>query len=317
MKSYLILILLTIPVFANAQLKVKNGFEGMVQVGSIYVDKYEAPNIEGESPFVMFNYIEANNWCQARGKRLLSDSEWETVAGGPLAFPYVYGSTYNSLACNDTKTWIMPDQSLINMWPSVPDLNNINTFSELIDSVQNISSDAALSANHILYLYQADPSGSDTNCVGYNNVYDMNGNVLEWTQRSDGGIINFHGNLKGGYWSQSSTIQTSTTAHSDNFRYYNTGFRCAKDLITSVQSVNNNEKSAIYPNPASHYLDIRCHGQFPIIVIISSVYGQDILSANIKTEPARLDISGLVNGVYFIRITDKSGKSMEYKMLKY
>jgi hypothetical protein len=237
MKTYLILIGLFIPVIASTQVKENNKSAGMVKVGNIFVDKYEAPNIAGEVPFVMFTYIEAENWCLARGKRLLLDDEWELVAGGPLLLPYVYGTTYNSQICNDSKTWITYNQSLLNMWPIVPDLNNINTFSELIDTVKNISAGAVLSADHVLDLYQADTSGSDTNCVSYYGVYDLNGNVSEWTTRSDGGSPGFHGKLKGGYWAQSSTIQSGITSHGDNFRFYQTGFRCAKECINTTDTI--------------------------------------------------------------------------------
>jgi hypothetical protein len=231
MKTYLMIIGLLIPVFGFTQVNKTNEYDGMVKIGSIYVDKYEAPNTVGEVPFVMFTFTEAECWCQARGKRLLFDDEWELAAGGPLSLPYVYGVTYDSLLCNDNKNWISYDPALLNMWPSVPNLNNINTFSELIDSVINISSNASLSANHVLYLYQADTSGKDTSCVSYYRVIDMNGNVSEWTRRRDGGSPGFHGNLKGGYWAGSMTIQTNTTVHGDGFRFYQTGFRCAKDSV--------------------------------------------------------------------------------------
>jgi hypothetical protein len=309
MKTKLLLIAMIIPLIANSQVEKDNKIDGMIQIGNIWVDKYEAPNIPGEVPFVMFNYLESQNWCQARGKRLLTDDEWVMIAGGPLSLPYVYGSTYDSIACNDNKIWIMPDQSLINLWPSLPYLNNINTFSELIDSVQNTSSNASLSANHIMYLYQADTAGSNLNCVSYYGIFDMNGNILEWTTRSDSGSPGFHGNLKGGYWAQSSTIQTSSTTHGDAFRYYNTGFRCAKDsVITSIQTFKNNEEFIIYPNPTSQYLDINYNDRFPIMLKIISIYGQVISCANIKNEISRLDISNLIDGVYIIYILDRFGK---------
>ncbi|MCX6272641.1 MAG: SUMF1/EgtB/PvdO family nonheme iron enzyme [Bacteroidetes bacterium] len=284
MKTYLILIGLIIPIIAYSQVKENNEFEEMVKIGNIYVDKYEAPNIAGEVPFVMFNYIEADCWCQARGKRLLFDDEWVLVAGGPLSLPYVYGTTYNSLVCNDNKVWIAYNQSLLNLWPTISSLNNINTFSELIDSVINISAGASLSADHVLYLYQADTAGSDTSCVSYYGVYDMNGNVSEWTCRRDGGNPGFHGNLKGGYWAQSRTIQASTTSHGDAFRFYQTGFRCAKDFVcintTDTITVSNCDsytapdgtvyttsgiKTAVIPNAAG------CDSTIIIDLIVSSL----------------------------------------------
>lgn len=85
-------------------LKLNAQNDEMVKVGSIYVDKYEAPNVAGQQPLVMYSYIEAQNWCAARGKRLLFDDEWVSIAEGPSSLPYVYGLIYDSQICNDNKT---------------------------------------------------------------------------------------------------------------------------------------------------------------------------------------------------------------------
>jgi len=41
------------------------------------VDRYEAPNIEGAKPLVMQSAEDAVAWCEARGKRLCTEWEWE------------------------------------------------------------------------------------------------------------------------------------------------------------------------------------------------------------------------------------------------
>jgi len=299
MKILLIILGLTIPLIVNSQV------DGMVQIGNIYIDKYEAPNVEGETPFVMFTYNEAQCWCLARGKRLLFDDEWVIVAEGPDSLPYVYGNTYNSQVCNDSKTWISPDQSLLNLWPTISYLNNINSFDELIDSVLITSSDAAQSANHVVFLYQADTAGSDSGCYSYYGVFDLNGNVSEWTTRRDGGSPGFHGNLKGGYWSAPSTIQASITAHGDNFRYYQTGFRCAKDSTDlAIPTIKNNFSFSIYPNPTSDKITISMSKiSNETQVSISDIQGKQILNTVFHNKKVfELNVSNFAKGIYLIKI---------------
>jgi hypothetical protein len=317
MKKILILLALSLPLIVQTQVIHPDTAAGeMLQVGNFYVDKYEAPNIQGEQPFVMFTYTEAQCWCQAKGKRLLFDDEWSQAAAGPDTFAYVYGDTYDSQICNDNKTWISPNQTLLNLWPSLPYICNINSFAELIDSVLADTNTSA-SATHVLSLYQADSSGTNLGCVSYYGIFDMNGNVSEWTTRRDGGSPNFHGNLKGGYWAGPSTIQSSVTAHADAFRYYNSGFRCAADSITvSNQMFNKDESLIVYPNPASDHLNIKHEFQFPVILDIISVYGKVISTHYYNDSPMQIDISGLADGVYFINITDKNGKSYRSKVIK-
>jgi uncharacterized protein (TIGR02145 family) len=203
--------------------------EGMIKVGDIYVDKYEEPNVEGGLPFVMFSFLESENWCNARGKRLLYDNEWELIAGGPELKPYVYGDTYDPQICNTNKTWKTYDQSLINAWPASASSVNISTFPELLEFARSVSDPASQSANHIESIYQADPSGTNSGCYSIYNVFDLNGNVQEWTRRKDAIDQDFQGNIKGGYWSESKTIQNNIIAHGNSYRFYNVGFRCAKN----------------------------------------------------------------------------------------
>jgi formylglycine-generating enzyme required for sulfatase activity len=306
MKTILLFTVLTITTIVNSQIVENKGIDGMIKIGNIYVDKYEAPNAPGESPFVMFSYLEAQNWCVDRGKRLLFDDEWEMIASGPLLLPYVYGTSYNSLICNDSKLWRAPNQTLINLWPiGISNLNKISSFSGLIDSVKNISTNAAQSADHVMFLYQGESAGVNSNCFSYYGVFDLNGNVAEWTSRRDGGITNFHGNIKGGYWSQARTIQSNITTHGDSYRDYQTGFRCAKDsLILEDHLIGDSSPTEVYPNPTSQY-------------IIFSINGNKVSKANLKSEPFYLNISWLISGIYLIKVTESSGRSCYFKVIKY
>jgi formylglycine-generating enzyme required for sulfatase activity len=75
-------------------------------------------------------------------------------------------------------------------------------------------------------LYQGEGGGENAGCVNEYRVFDLVGNVEEWTRRADGAGTDFHGALKGRYWAESRTCQSTVTTHGDTFRFYEIGFRC-------------------------------------------------------------------------------------------
>ena len=48
----------------------------MTLVGDTCMDYYEAPNLPGALPLVMYSFHEAEAWCTARQKRLCFEDEW-------------------------------------------------------------------------------------------------------------------------------------------------------------------------------------------------------------------------------------------------
>jgi formylglycine-generating enzyme required for sulfatase activity len=78
-------------------------------------------------------------------------------------------------------------------------------------------------------LYQGEGGGNNPGCVNDFGVYDLVGNAEEWTLRADGGSTDFHGALKGRYWAESRTCQSTVTTHGDTFRFYEIGFRCCAE----------------------------------------------------------------------------------------
>ncbi|WP_437322347.1 formylglycine-generating enzyme family protein [Sorangium sp. So ce394] len=182
----------------------------MVEIEGYCIDRFEAPNIEGALPLVMESAVSANAWCQARGKRLCTEDEWDTACQGPEALVYPYGNTHEAERCNDNKTWIAPDEGALNTWPS----------------------DEALA--EVQALYQAEPSGSRPGCVSAFGVYDMTGNVEEWVVRTKYHVNEYPHVLKGCYWSgcfggAKPRCGSTNPAHADGFRFYETSFRCCRD----------------------------------------------------------------------------------------
>lgn len=201
----------------------------MVLAGSACMDRFEAPNVAGALPLVMFTFVEAEAWCGARAKRLCFDDEWQFACEGPAKEKYPYGNTRQAGACNDNKTWKQYTQSLLNGWPASASVTSVESLDELLELAREKGAAATSAANHVLALYQGTGGGEASACEGEGGVMDLVGNVEEWTRRRDGGMALFHGSLKGRYWAEARTCQSAVTTHGDNFRFYEIGFRCCAD----------------------------------------------------------------------------------------
>jgi hypothetical protein len=203
---------------------------GMVAINSFCMDLYEAPNAYGALPLVMYSFNESDAWCKARGKRLCYDDEWTLACATKAGWSYPYGSTHVAGTCNDDKLWKTYNQTLLNGWPSTASGTGITTLTALFAAATAAGSSGAAAANHVQSIYQGEASGSNTGCTNSLGVFDLCGNVEEWTRRRDGGSGSiYHGNLKGRYWAESRTCQSGVTVHADPFRFYEIGFRCCKD----------------------------------------------------------------------------------------
>jgi len=64
----------------------------------------------------------------------------------------------------------------------------------------------------------------------------------------------------------------------------------------------------LYPNPAREYVDIRVDGDVNMTSMeVYDVYGKLINTVNVIENPARINVSGLANGMYFVRVTTEQG----------
>jgi len=204
----------------------------MVDLGDVCIDRYEAPNYEGALPLVMYTFDEAAAWCAARDKRLCFDDEWTTACTGPQQTAYPYGDTHQPGVCNDDETWKAYNQTLLNGWPWTLPTSQIDALSNLLDAARSIGPSAAAAADHVESLYQGEPSGANPDCTQSGEVFDLTGNVEEWTRRRDGGNgPDYQGNLKGRYWADTRTCFDNITSHANGFRFYELGFRCCADPV--------------------------------------------------------------------------------------
>lgn len=169
------------------------------------IDRYEFPNRVGERPIVMKTWTEAQDACNAIGKRLCGDTEWTLACEGPQRLAYPYGRRRDARACNI-------DHHLLQVDPQA-------------------LADPKRSAAEVGRLWQGEPSGSRARCKSPYGVFDMTGNVDEWVINESGKP--FHSGSKGGYWGPvRARCRPMTTAHAETFPFYQTGFRCCADVGT-------------------------------------------------------------------------------------
>ncbi len=153
---------------------------------------------------------QAQEACERAGKRLCSPTEWRKACVGPDVQLYGYAKSRERGACNDAGRSPMlaifggATLSAASNWDPLkmndPRLNQI---------------EGGLAR-----------TGSHASCTNEYGVYDMVGNLHEWT--SDPG-----GTFQGGYYLDTSIngegCTYRTTAHDFDYHDYSTGFRCCAD----------------------------------------------------------------------------------------
>lgn len=169
------------------------------------IDRFEYPNARGAYPWVFVTWDEASQLCRAQGKRLCSEEEWTFACEGEEAQPYPYGYTRSAQACVIDR-------------PHRPVRER---------ALAERTTEAA--RRELDSLWQGEPAGSRPYCRSPFGVYDMTGNVDEWTTSTSG--QGYPSILKGGYWGQvRNRCRPSTRAHGPSFAYYQQGFRCCADV---------------------------------------------------------------------------------------
>jgi formylglycine-generating enzyme required for sulfatase activity len=182
----------------------------MVLAGRVCIDRFEAPNQEGEKPIVMASAPEAEAWCSERGKRLCTEDEWIRSCGGPKGQLFPYGTSYKEGVCNDDGTWKNPSWGKLARWPS------------------------AEAKAEVERLDQRDPSGKRPGCASPEGVMDTTGNVAEWVRRTRTHEKNHDHVAMGCFWGKcfrpphTPTCDYANYNHPSGWRSYEIGFRCCK-----------------------------------------------------------------------------------------
>ena len=205
---------------------------GMVRVATFCIDRYEAAlvddSVPGGAPWSPYrnpgmttvhaisaagavpqghiDQIRAGAACAAAGKRLCTDAEWLRACRGPGNTTYPYGNVREPARCNDARA----------SHPAVEYFLSSDSwvFSQLNHPCLNQQPDTV------------DRSGENPGCISAEGVYDLMGNLHEWTADPNG-------TFRGGFYVDTvfngNGCLYTTTAHATTHFDYSTGFRCCAD----------------------------------------------------------------------------------------
>jgi hypothetical protein len=170
-----------------------------------------AKSVAGVIPQAYISAKQAESACGAVGKRLCQPVEWRVACAGKGGTTYPYGATRVAGKCHDSGTSPMLTFHLATMkrgWGPA----------ELNDPRNNQLEGTVAK------------TGAFPDCVSDEGVYDMVGNLHEWTADPNG-------TFQGGYWLDTSEhgdgCAYRTIAHGFEYHDYSTGFRCCKDAETA------------------------------------------------------------------------------------
>jgi formylglycine-generating enzyme len=151
---------------------------------------------------------EASAACREAGKRLCKDDEWVTACRGKAPTQYPYGDEHVAGYCNDNG--ISPLRALF------PSADERSTFAwDRMNDPRLNQIPGSLAK-----------TGAFNKCRNSYGVYDMVGNLHEWS-------ADRAGTFRGGFYLDNTTHGVGciyrTTGHSTVYRDYSTGFRCCAD----------------------------------------------------------------------------------------
>jgi muramidase (phage lysozyme) len=226
--------------------------KGMIKINNFCIDKYEASlvkmdgtpwspycdpkihnvqvkavSLAGAVPQSNINQLQAKAACENAGKRLCADAEWSRACQGPQGSTYPYGSTYSAGTCNRRDASIHVVARLISEHPEYfPGLlpppggqNAWNTQPYMQHPALNQQSNTLTE------------TGEKIQCVSADGVYDLYGNVYEWTADPEGTFRGDYYQLTPRSAANEGCLNT-VTGHAAAYSDYSIGFRCCADPLS-------------------------------------------------------------------------------------
>jgi sulfatase modifying factor 1 len=171
-----------------------------------------AASVSGVFPQGYISGSQAQAACERAGKRLCSTNEWRKACVGPKAELYGYAHAHERGRCNDGGR-----SPMLALWGGAA-LTEPSGWDPLKMNDPRLNQiDGGLAR-----------TGSHPSCTNDYGVFDMVGNLHEWTSDP-------RGTFQGGYFLDTSIngegCSYRTTAHDFDYHDYSTGFRCCKDPI--------------------------------------------------------------------------------------
>jgi sulfatase modifying factor 1 len=170
-----------------------------------------AVSVPNVYPQAYISGAQAARVCAAAGKRLCAPVEWRKACEGPKSQKFGYGNDRASGKCNDAGY-----SPMLRLFPQVAVSWNLVGMTEMNDPRLN-QLDQTLA-----------PTGSHEQCTNDYGVFDMVGNLHEWTSDPNG-------TFQGGYYLDTHRngdgCAYRTVAHEFTYHDYSTGFRCCADPV--------------------------------------------------------------------------------------
>lgn len=170
----------------------------------------KALNRKGRMPQGYISQRKAALACRNAGKRLCTGAEWIKACKGKKPTVWPYGKKHKPGRCNDRGTSSM--NKLFGRGGKGAQDEQFNH--------KNMND-----PRHNKMRGTVKPSGKFRRCRNSYRVYDMVGNVHEWTASP-------RGTFRGGYFldvhKNGHGCDYKTTAHNTRYHDYSTGFRCCK-----------------------------------------------------------------------------------------
>jgi hypothetical protein len=174
--------------------------------------KIRARSAPGAVPQGYISQVQASQACLEAGKRLCTDTEWVAACRGSQKTQYPYGNTEKAGACNDHR----------DRHPAIEYLESNDVFARLEHPCIN-------QLPNSVFL-----TGAKSECRTPEEVYDMVGNLHEWT-------ADRNGTFRGGYYVEATKngrgCDYVTTRHDAIYWDYSIGFRCCAEPREGADSI--------------------------------------------------------------------------------
>jgi hypothetical protein len=166
--------------------------------------KVRARSSPGAFPQSYISQVQAAQACSEAGKRLCTDTEWVAACRGSKKSQFPYGDAEKPTACNDRR----------DRHPAIEYLESTDVFARLEHPCINQVPDTVML------------TGAKSECSTPEGVFDMVGNLHEWTADPNG-------TFRGGYYVDAKLngrgCDYVTTRHDTIYWDYSIGFRCCAD----------------------------------------------------------------------------------------
>jgi hypothetical protein len=174
--------------------------------------KIRARSAPGAVPQGYISQIQASQACAEAGKRLCTDPEWVAACRGSQKTQYPYGNVEKAGACNDHR----------DRHPAIEYLESNDVFAKLEHPCIN-------QLPNSVFL-----TGAKRECRTPEEVYDLVGNLHEWT-------ADRNGTFRGGYYVEATKngrgCDYVTTRHDAIYWDYSIGFRCCAEPREGADSI--------------------------------------------------------------------------------